>query len=93
MKILFLIFLVYSLNLLADEAKTEASAAGSADKKVIYKYKQYEKFDFDDMSVEGDDGAPGDLSINPRFQKEFKNELPYRKNFNQEMIKALDTVK
>lgn len=93
MKVLSIIFLLCSFNLFAEEGKTDAPAASNSDKKVIYKYKQYEKFDFDDMSVEGDDGSPGDLSINPRFQKEFKNELPYRKNFNPEMIKALDTVK
>lgn len=89
---IFLLILIMSFSVMAEDEKTPAAGA-SADKKVIYKYKQYEKFDFDDMSVEGDDGAPGDLSINPRFQKEFKNELPYRKNFNPEMIKALDTIK
>lgn len=90
--ILLVFFLSMTLNVLAEDDKPQASPVNS-DKKVIYKYKQYEKFDFDDMSVEGEDGAPGDLSINPRYQKEFKNELPYRKNFNPEMLKALDTIK
>lgn len=93
MKILSLLIIFISLNVVAEDEKSGTPAASNSDRKVIYKYKQYEKFDFDDMSVEGDDGAPGDLSINPRFQKEFKNELPYRKNFNPEMIKALDTIK
>lgn len=91
MKYFYLIIVLFSLNVFAEEE--HPAVQGNTDKKVIYKYKQYEKFDFDDMSVEGEDGAPGDLSINPRFQKEFKNELPYRKNFNPEMIKALDTIK
>jgi hypothetical protein len=85
-KLLFLILFI-SFQVKAEDGKK------AGEKKVIYKYKQYEKFDFDDLSVEGEDGSPGDLSINPRFQKEFKNELPYRKNFKQEMIKSLDTVK
>lgn len=86
MKLAILLFLC-SFALHAEDGKK------APEKKVIYKYKQYEKFDFDDLSVEGEDGSPGDLSINPRFQKEFKNELPYRKNFKQEMLKSLDTVK
>lgn len=92
MKFLIIIFFLFlSSNLFAEGSKEPV--ANATDKKVIYKYKQYEKFDFDNLSVEGDDGSPGDLSINPRFQKEFKNELPYRKNFNPEMLKALDTIK
>ncbi len=67
--------------------------AEDGEKKVVYKYKQFEKFDFDDMAVEGDDGIPGDISVNSRFQRDFKNELPYRKNFNPEMLKSLDTTK
>jgi hypothetical protein len=85
--LILILFLFLSFNIFAEDGKK------TSEKKVIYKYKQYEKFDFDDLSVEGEDGSPGDLSINPRFQKEFKNELPYRKNFKQEMIKSLDTVK
>ncbi len=85
----YLIFILIATSAFAQEPETKTKDG----KKVIYKYKQFEKFDFDDLSVEGEDGSPGDLSINPRFQKEFKNELPYRKNFNPEMLKSLDTVK
>ena len=46
--------------------------------KVTYKYKKYEKFDFEDMVIEGDMGSPGDLSISPRFQRKFKEN---RRNF------------
>lgn len=85
----YLIFILFVTTAIAQEPESKTKDG----KKVIYKYKQFEKFDFDDLSVEGEDGSPGDLSINPRFQKEFQNELPYRKNFNPEMLKALDTVK
>jgi hypothetical protein len=87
MKLILCVFFFLCTLAYAEDGKK------AGEKKVIYKYKQYEKFDFDDLSVEGEDGSPGDLSINPRYQKEFKNELPYRKNFKQEMLKSLDTVK
>lgn len=61
--------------------------------KIIYKYKQYQKFDFAELSVEGDMGSPGDLSIDPRLQKEFRNKLPYRKNFNPELHRSIERVR
>ena len=74
---------IFSGNLL--EAKEEG--------KIIYKYKEYEKFDFEDMVIEGEIGSPGDLSITPRYQKKFKNRLPYRKNFNAEIRKAVERIR
>ncbi|HAZ13080.1 MAG: hypothetical protein A2X86_09820 [Bdellovibrionales bacterium GWA2_49_15] len=62
------------------------------EQQIIYKYKQFEKFDFDEIGVEGDKGIPGDLSILPRYQKYFKNRLPYRKNFNPEIRKSVERV-
>ena len=50
-------------------------------KKVIYKYKKYEKFDFENLNIEGDASSPGDLTISPRFEKKFRNRLPERMNF------------
>lgn len=61
--------------------------------KVIYKYKKYQKFDFEDLVVEGEGGAPGDISITSRFQKRFDNKLPYRRNFNPEMVKSIEGLK
>lgn len=61
--------------------------------KVIYKYKKYEKFDFDDLIIEGGTSGPGDLSIAPRIGKRFKNKLPYRKNFNTEIRKGIERVR
>ena len=61
--------------------------------KIIYKYKKYEKFDFEDLVIEGEIGSPGDLSITPRYQRKFKNRLPYRKNFNAEIRKAVERIR
>lgn len=61
--------------------------------KVIYKYKEYEKFDFEALSLDGDYGNPGDLSIVPRYQKKYRNKLPYRRNFNSEIRKAVDKIR
>lgn len=60
---------------------------------VRYEYKKYEKFDFDEIGVEGEAGSPGDISISPRLRKEFKNKLPERQNFNKEMKKAIDGIR
>lgn len=67
--------------------------SGKSEGKVIYKYKKYEKFDFEDLVIEGETGSPGDLSIAPRYQRKFKNILPYRKNFNAEIRKGLERVR
>lgn len=60
--------------------------------KVSYKYKKYERFDFDALDVEGSNSSPGDLSIGPRFKKKFRNKIPERKNFNREMKKSIDSI-
>ncbi|MCK5884117.1 MAG: hypothetical protein KAG61_10525 [Bacteriovoracaceae bacterium] len=61
--------------------------------KVIYKYRKNEKFDFEELSLDGDFGNPGDLSIIPRYHKKYRNRLPYRKNFNSEIRKAVDKIR
>ncbi|ATH06624.1 hypothetical protein BIY24_01335 [Halobacteriovorax marinus] len=67
--------------------------AQESNKKVVYRYKKYEKFDFEDLVIEGETGNPGDLSIAPRYQRKFKNKLPYRKNFNAEIRKGVERVR
>ena len=69
------------------------SALAQDKKNVRYEYKKFEKFDFEEIGVEGEAGAPGDLSISPRLRKEFKNKLPERQNFNKEMKKAIDGIR
>lgn len=60
---------------------------------VRYEYKKFEKFDFEEIGVEGEAGSPGDISISPRLRKEFANKLPERKNFNKEMKKAIEGIR
>lgn len=83
MKILLLVLLTLtSLNVFSKE-----------EKKVIYTYKQYEKFDFDDLNIEGEAGAPNDLSITPIHEKKYTNRLPYRKSFIMEIRKGIERVR
>lgn len=81
MKILIFILVLSSL------------AYGEDKKNIRYEYKKLEKFDFDEIGVEGEAGSPGDLSISPRLRNEFKNKLPERENFNKEMKKAIDGIR
>lgn len=82
MKILIIVALVLSSTLALAQKKT-----------VRYEYKKYEKFDFDEIGVEGEAGSPGDLSITPRTRNEFRNRLPERANFNREMKKAVEVIR
>lgn len=72
-------------------AKGQTEQAGGG--KTTYKYRQYQKFDFEDIKVEGESGSPGDLSVGQRFQKKFKNELPYRTNFNAQIRRAVERIR
>lgn len=81
MKILLFTAMVFSLQSFAQSPK------------VKYEYKKFEKFDFDEIGVEGEAGSPGDLSISPRLRKEMKNRIPERTNFNKEMKKAIDAIR
>lgn len=83
MKKLILVLMIFSITAVAQESKSN----------VRYEYKKYEKFDFDEIGVEGEAGSPGDISISPRLRAEFKNKLPERQNFNKEMKKAIDGIR
>mgnify|MGYP000695838154 CR=1 FL=1 len=54
-----------------------------AKEKVVYKYKQYEKFDLGDLEIKGSIIAPGDLSVKERRRKIFKRKLYRRKDFDK----------
>ena len=84
MKTLLLIAALFSVSTFAAEPKKAT---------VKYEYKKYEKFDFDEIGVEGESGAPGDLSISPRVRNEFRNKLPERQNFNQEMKRSIEGIR
>jgi len=59
---------------------------------IQYEYKKYEKFDFGDLMIQGNNGSIGDLSINPRFKIDFKNELPRKPNFHKEMMDSVENI-
>ena len=69
------------------------NVSADAQKNVKYEYKKFERFDFDEIGVEGEAGSPGDISISPRMRKEFRNKLPEKDNFNREMKKAIEGIR
>lgn len=84
-------FIVSSLSVHAQDLDGKEQMVNG--KRVIYTYKQYEKFDFDDLNIEGDTGNPGDLSITPGYERGYKNRLPYRKSFTVEIKKGIERVR
>ncbi len=62
-------------------------------RKVIYEYKKFEKFDFEEIGVEGEAGAPGDLSVSPTPRKDYGNRLPERKDFLPEIRKSASGIR
>ena len=82
MKILILMVILLNVSSYAQDKKN-----------VRYEYKKFEKFDFNEIGVEGEAGAPGDISISPRLRNEFKNKLPERNNFQKEMKKAIEGIR
>ena len=85
MRCLFLIIIfTFSLSTFAQKKRG---------KNVVYKYKKYEKFNLEDISVDGETGVPGDISLINRYQRKFKNKLPYRKNFRPEIIFGVERLK
>jgi len=82
MKIFLLVGLLLVINALAETKPN-----------VRYEYKKFERFDFDEIGVEGEAGSPGDISISPRIRKEFRNKLPEKENFNNEMKKAINGIR
>ena len=79
--IVFLLFFSFLRESIAQENKVE------------FKYKKYEKFDFEDLVIEGEVNSPSELSIFPRYEKKFKNILPYRKNFNLEIKRSIERLR
>jgi hypothetical protein len=87
MKILLFVFITaMSFSSIAKDDKPET-------KKVIYTYKQFEKFDFDDLNIDGESGAPNDISVSPIHEKRYTNRLPYRRSFVMEIRKGIERVR
>lgn len=61
----------------------------SAKEKVVYKYKEYEKFDLGDMQIKGSIVAPGDLSVKERRRKVFHRKLYNRRDFDKLIINEI----
>jgi len=91
--IMLLSMIVMSATSFAQETEVPINDGKGGTKKVIYTYKQYEKFDFDDLNIEGETGAPSDISISPIHEKRFTNRLPYRKSFTVEIKKGIERVR
>lgn len=53
-----------------------------AEEKVIIKYKDYEKIDLGDFSIQGDIITPGDLSVKERKNKFMNSDLYERTDFD-----------
>jgi hypothetical protein len=79
-KLLFCVILVFSSQTFAK-------------KKVVYKYKEYEKFDLGDMEIKGEVVAPGDLSIKERRRKKFERDLLQRGDFDQKIINDIKFIR
>jgi len=77
------IFIIYSFS----------SNSFSETDNIEFKYKKFEKFDFEDLVIEGEVTSPSELSIYPRYEKKFKNILPYRKNFNLEIKRSIERIR
>lgn len=60
-----------------------------AKKKVVYKYKEYEKFDLGDLEIKGSIVAPGDLSVKERRRKVFERNLLNKRNFDDKIIEDI----
>ena len=95
MKTLLFLLAISTTQLTALYAQdfAEGQKGKVGNKKVVYTYKQYEKFDFDDLNIEGDSSSPNDLSISPIHEKRFTNRLPYRKSFTVEIKKGIERVR
>ncbi len=53
-----------------------------AEEKVIYQYKEYERIDLGDFSIQGDIITPGDLSVKDRKNQFLNSDLYERENFH-----------
>lgn len=80
MKYIVIIF-IFSFSVTAQE------------KKIIYKYKQYEKVDLGDMDIKGKIIAPGDISVKERKRKEFNTKHYYRKSFSEFVRKEVKMLR
>jgi hypothetical protein len=60
-----------------------------AKKRIIYKYKKYEKFDLGNLSIKGKIIAPGDITVRQRKRKRFMRPLLRRTDFMDNILTEL----
>jgi hypothetical protein len=72
---------------------TASVSANESKEKIIYKYKEYEKFDLGDLEIKGSIVAPGDLSVKERRHKTFGRKLYQRNDFDQNIIKDIKFIR
>jgi hypothetical protein len=92
-KFLILSMICLSFTTVVSADDNEQVTVDGKEKTLVYTYKQFEKFDFDDLNIEGGTGAPGDLSVSSMHEKSFSNRLPYRKSFTVEIKKGIERVR
>lgn len=63
--------------------------AFSQKKKVVYKYKEYERFDLGDLEIKGSIIAPGDISVKERRRKVFERDLMRKEDFDKKILKEI----
>ena len=65
------------------------SFSALAKEKIVYKYKQYEKFDLGDMEIKGELIAPGDLTVKERSNRFINRKLYNRTKYSKELINEI----
>lgn len=93
MKRIVILVLIFIFSVISLAAMGAGKSKGKGSKKIIYRYKKYQKFDFDKFAVEGETGAPEGIDIIRRGLIKYPNRLPYRKNFNVEIRKGMERVR
>lgn len=84
MKTLILIATLLPIYVFAEE---------SAEKRKVYKYKEYEVIDLGSMEIKGQIIAPGDLTVNERERKVFKRSLLEKTNFDFENKREIENLR
>jgi hypothetical protein len=62
------------------------------EKKEIYQYKKYEKFDLGNLEVQGELLAPGDISVQERERQRLELDLYHRKDSEDLAKKDLENL-
>ena len=68
-------------------------ALSQGKKKVVYKYRKYEKLYLDELSTTVGDGGLTDLTLDTGISQKFKNALPSREHFKPEVMRSIRRIK